>query len=48
MSFVNENRLDKLSPFANNFAEDDGLFEEEDLEFFKLFGRQFAQFGAAI
>ena len=37
-----------VSPLANNFAENNGLFKEEHLEFFNLFRRQFAQLCAAV
>ena len=48
MSFVNKNGLNKLCPFANDFTEDDGLFEEEYLQFFELFRRQFTQLRGAV
>jgi hypothetical protein len=48
VSFVNEDGLDKLRAFADNFAENDGLLEEKDLELLELFGRHFAQLRAAV
>lgn len=48
VSFVDENGLNELGPLANNFAENNGLFKEEHLEFFNLFRGQFAQLCAAI
>lgn len=48
MSFVNEDGLAKLRPLAHDFAEDDGLFEEKDLQLLELFGRHFAQLRAAV
>lgn len=37
MSFVDEDRLNELRSFADDFAEDDGLLEKENLELFELF-----------
>lgn len=39
MSLVDEDGLNELSSLADYFTKDDGLFKEEHLQLFKLFGR---------
>ena len=48
MSFINEDGLNELRPFTDDFAENDSLFEEEYLKFFELFRQQFAQICATV
>lgn len=48
VSFVDEDGLAKLCPLAHDFAENDGLFEEKDLQLFELFGWHFAQLRATV
>ena len=45
MGFVDEDRLDELRPFTDDFAEDDGLLEKENLKLFELF---LAELGATV
>ena len=45
MGFVDEDGLYELGAFAHDFAEDDGLFEEEDLKLFELL---LAELGATV